>query len=49
MSKPPKEIDGAKVLEWAWSGSKPFGVVRDETGEVAVEIYWLRLLQLGLD
>lgn len=25
--KPPKEIDGARVVEWAWSGTKPFGLV----------------------
>lgn len=25
MSKPNKKIDGAKVLYWAWSDSKPFG------------------------
>ena len=24
---PPREIDGARVIEWAWSGSTPFGVV----------------------
>jgi len=43
MSKPPKEIDGAKVLEWAWSGNKPFGFVRYESGEVAAEIYGLAI------
>lgn len=25
--KPPAIIDGARVLEWAWSGEKPFGYV----------------------
>lgn len=24
---PPDEIDGARVIEWAWSGSDPFGEV----------------------
>jgi hypothetical protein len=24
---PPREIDGARVIAWAWSGSTPFGVV----------------------
>ncbi len=43
MSKPPKEIDGAKVLEWAWSGEKPFGVVRYESGEIAAEIFGLAI------
>ena len=43
MSKPPKEIDGAKVLEWAWSGNNPFGVVHDRSGGVASEIYGLAI------
>jgi hypothetical protein len=43
MSKPPKEIDGAKVLEWAWSGDKPFGVVCYESGEIAAEIFGLAI------
>lgn len=25
--QPPNEIDGARVVEWAWSGSHPFGCV----------------------
>ena len=43
MSKPPKEIDGANILEWAWSGSKPFGVICFESGEIATEIYGLAI------
>jgi hypothetical protein len=43
MSKPPKEIDGVKVLEWAWSGDKPFGLLRYESGEVASEIFGLAI------
>lgn len=39
MNRPPKEIDGAKVLFWAWSGSMPFGRVSD------IEIYGLALCQ----
>jgi hypothetical protein len=27
MKKPPNKIDKANVLEWAWSGSIPFGKV----------------------
>ena len=26
-TRPPNEIDGARVIEWAWSGSSPFGTV----------------------
>ena len=47
MSKPPREIDGAKVLEWAWSGSKPFGVVRYDSGEIASEIFGLAICSYG--
>lgn len=43
MSKPPKEIDGAKVLEWAWSGSKPFGVLCNESGELTSQIFGLAI------
>lgn len=25
--QPPDRIDGARVVEWAWSGSEPFGEV----------------------
>ena len=25
--QPPNEIDGARVIEWAWSGDGPFGEV----------------------
>lgn len=49
MKKPPKEIDGAKVLEWAWSGSIPFGTLKykggEEDGQVAFEIYGLAICQ----
>lgn len=30
MSQPPENIDGAKVLSWAWSGAAPFGFVGSE-------------------
>jgi hypothetical protein len=43
MSQPPKKIDGAIVLEWAWSGCKPFGTVRYESGEIASNIFGLAL------
>ena len=26
-NEPPTEIDGARVIEWAWSGDQPFGAV----------------------
>ncbi|WP_020409580.1 hypothetical protein [Hahella ganghwensis] len=43
MKKPPNEIDGAKVLEWAWSGDKPFGALRYESGEIAAKIFGLAI------
>ena len=39
MVKPPKTIDGATVLEWAWSGELPFGLLTYTSGETAAEIY----------
>lgn len=45
MKEPPKNIDDAKVLEWAWSGEKPFGFLFYENGEVAAEIYGLAICQ----
>ena len=25
--EPPDELDGARVIQWAWSGSDPFGYI----------------------
>lgn len=36
--EPPPEIDGARVIEWAWSGEQPFGEVH---GAEPVQIYGL--------
>lgn len=48
-NKPPKEIDGAKVLLWAWSGEIPFGILRyagrEKDGQIAAEIYGLAICQ----
>ena len=43
MSIPPNEIDGAEVLEWAWSGEKPFGILHCPSEEIASEIYGLAI------
>ena len=44
MNKPPETIDGAKVLVWAWSGNKSFGLLKySESNEVAAEIYGLAI------
>jgi hypothetical protein len=39
---PPPHIDGARVLEWAWSDT-PFGVLRAAGGGEAVAIHGLAL------
>ncbi len=45
MSKPQKEIDGAKVLYWAWSGSIPFGFVGTPEDPMASKIFGLAICQ----
>lgn len=41
---PPTEIDGAQVLEWAWS-ELPFGEVSDTEGGNAIPIHGLAVCQ----
>ncbi|MCW3462981.1 hypothetical protein [Chitinophaga nivalis] len=43
--KPPKYIDRAKVIKWAWSGLQPFGIMRSEDGTEKEEIYGLAICQ----
>lgn len=43
MNKPPEEIDGAKVLYWAWSGDLPFGWVGSETEPKAIAVFGLAI------
>ncbi len=45
MNKPPKEIDGARVIEWAWSGEEPFGSLKYSNGELAFEIFGFAICQ----
>ena len=45
MNTPPAEIDGARVLEWAWSGDKPFGVIPCGATEPPIEIFGLAICQ----
>jgi hypothetical protein len=42
--KPPSHIDGALVLEWAWS-DRPFGHVSFDDGSVAATIHGLAICQ----
>lgn len=43
MGKPENNIDGAKVLYWAWSGSSPFGFVGDSKDPIASKIFGLAI------
>ena len=45
MNRSPQYIDNAKVLEWAWSGDVPFGVINYDNGEIAATIYGLAICQ----
>jgi hypothetical protein len=40
--KPPSRIDGARVLEWAWSDT-PFGELLSDDGSVAATVHGLAL------
>lgn len=41
--KPEKEIDGAKVIELAWSGEKPFGFIPVEGTTCQIAVYGLAI------
>lgn len=43
--EPPDELDGAKVIKWAWSGDKPFGLIPmvDADSDEPIEIYGLAI------
>lgn len=45
MKEPPTEIDGALVIEWAYSGEHPFGYVKYPDGSIAAYIYGLAIAQ----
>lgn len=38
---PPTQLDGAKVLKWAWSGNMPFGYMPIQDTEEKISIYGL--------
>ena len=47
--EPPQELDGAKVIKWAWSGHKPFGFVGNEDNTERESIYGLAICSYGDD
>lgn len=42
---PPANIDGAKVIRWAWSGPEPFGYVGSIDNPERAEVYGLAICQ----
>jgi hypothetical protein len=42
--EPPDELDGAKVIKWAWSGNEPFGYINVDDG-TRIEIFGLAICQ----
>lgn len=45
--EPPQELDGAKVIKWAWSGHKPFGFVGNDDDHERDIIYGLAICSYG--
>jgi hypothetical protein len=45
--KTPVQLDSAKVLYWAWSGDKPFGMMNYTDGSIAAEIYGFAICMLA--
>lgn len=45
-NEPADLLDGARVIKWAWSGHKPFGLLRYQDDEYQpIEIYGLAICQ----
>jgi hypothetical protein len=45
LVEPPEDLDGAKVIVWAWSGKEPFGYLPFDDGSPPIEIYGLAICQ----
>lgn len=45
LVEPPDELDGAKVIKWAWSGDKPFGLLSivNSDSNASIEIVGIAL------
>ena len=41
MMEPPNYLDGAKVINWAWSGQVPFGITENTDGDEKEEVFGL--------
>ncbi len=44
IMNPPDYLDSAKVIKWAWSGSKPFGIIEDTEGG-SEEVFGIAICQ----
>jgi hypothetical protein len=44
-NEPPEQLDGAKVLWWAWSGNAPFFVMPYSDGSGGIQIHGLAICQ----
>ncbi|HMR89658.1 MAG TPA: hypothetical protein PKD51_15965 [Saprospiraceae bacterium] len=46
INESPNMLDGAKVIKWAWSGDKPFGLITpNDNGSDSITIYGLAICQ----
>ena len=46
INVPHDKLDGAKVIKWAWSGDKPFGLIQiNDNGSDSIAIYGLAICQ----
>ena len=51
MVEPPEDLEGAKVIKWAWSGHEPFGQLpligsdTDSESSDSIEIFGLAICQ----
>ncbi|MBW8199759.1 hypothetical protein [Flagellimonas abyssi] len=43
--EPPDELDGAKVIKWAWSGDKSFGFIPTADSNDTIEIFGFAICQ----
>lgn len=45
MSRPPRQLDNADVILWAWSGEQPFGYLRYSDGSICCEVFGQAICQ----
>lgn len=45
MQEPPDDLDNAKVIKWAWSGERPFGIIGNVDDPDREDIFGLAICQ----